>query len=272
MQDPQQTLIAPFKAVWLSLAAQMNAWSATIAAVSVTRHLERRVSQIQQDLTTILGEGKVPITVGLLLRDAGSASRKVELGLATGMEPLVYPLLTGTWSVVEAATEDLIGRILQNDPIATERALKHGKPSTLFEPGSDDYFRSLGTRLRSSLQRNRGSSVVESDTTLLAFFGAPMIFPDQKASAIEEINQARNVILHRQGVVDTVAARKAPRLAQYKGERLPASDPMFGVAGSLLHEYMFEWMQAVIHSPYLRAAMEGESRRPLPPGFEERHD
>src|ERR1700752_2492470 len=117
MNDPSQALIAPFREVWLSLGAQINAWNATMSGLATTSPLHGRVHQIHEALVTVLGDrGKVPVVVGLLLEDSKVASEKVRTGLTNGLEPVVYPLLTGGWAVVEAAIEDLVARILRYDP------------------------------------------------------------------------------------------------------------------------------------------------------------
>jgi hypothetical protein len=181
--DPTD-LIKPFTAVQEALSGQMNAWSAAIGAVTFASKLPGRLTQIQDGVAGLLGgPEKVPFTIGWLIRDAKPVSESVNHVLLNNFEALGYPLLVGSWSILEAAIDDLVVQILERDPDAVARALsiKSIKPPADISPSSREYFEELCRRLQQNLWR-KGMTVVEFHKALLGFFGAPLEYPRFESS------------------------------------------------------------------------------------------
>jgi hypothetical protein len=90
---------------------------------------------------------------------------------------------------------------------------------------------------------------------ILAVFGVLLVYVDAKANKVEEINQIRNCILHRNGVIDKKAVTASPRLALYLDKRIPITDPIFIEFMPLLVDYSFALLSALVTSPCLRAGL-----------------
>ena len=265
MKDPAGTLIPPFKAIWESLAAQSNNWSAVLDSLAAAQKLPSRLHVIREGLTTILGDAsKLPFTFGLLEEEAKARRSKVTKVMTSDFEAFVYPYLVGSWSVVEAAIEDLALLIVKEEPQVRDSSVVQKLKAQL--PGADENAEEFLMAVTSRMQQKHQvvGSVVKSHAAFLAALGVPFQYNEQHAGLIEEINQVRNCILHRQGQIDSKAVKVAPRLAKYLGKRIPANDELFTVFPTMLQNYTFTWLQALVFSDYLKAG--------LKPGVKNPHD
>jgi hypothetical protein len=257
LKHAAEILVTPFKRIWESLADQGRATGANNAARALAMTLPERVGSIREMLAGIQPEGAMAL-IDELARNATKTRDAVGPIFARNPEAFVYPSLVGQWSIVEAAVEDLGVRVLANDPAAVEKVqvlkVKLPKHET---PDTDEYWRAVWKRL----ERQVGSArVVPTHTALLAVFNIPLTYPENYKALIEEINQTRNCILHRNGVIDKKAAEVAPRLAQYLNRTIPFSDPIFGVTATMLADYTMALLWAVAHSQYLASGMKPEER------------
>lgn len=255
-----EILISPFGDLWTSLHKQSEAWETVNTSLST-------ISEINQIFINAASGKTVPITS--LLQEKLSAlvsplaNRARDL-LQNTPEVLVYPSFVGAWALAEAAFEDMIASILVSDPKSIS-ILENSRirPKQELEPRSQEWALDTIKRIESKVRVP--GSVVKTHKAILALFDIPLAYPESYAELIEEMNQVRNCILHRNGSIDEKSASICPRLKQFIGKKMDSSDPLFKVYGVMLADYTFAWLRAVIQGPYLREGLKAEAK--IPPTF-----
>lgn len=241
----------------------MNGWTATLDALKATAALPTVLEVLQVGLG---GADKTPPPFQAVLEAARRRAARSE-SVLSNPEALIYPLLVGSWSVVEAAIEDLIVLLLLEDPQAIEKVVAAQVKLPTDKPaGTESFARATLDRMRSMVAAKRSrlrKSVVQTDVALLAVFGVRLEYAPEHSEVIEEINAVRNCILHRMGTIDQRAVNSAPRLSVHLGKRIPATDPIFTIAGTMIYDYTTAWLKALAYSPYLRDALKPELRKEI---------
>ena len=264
MKDAAAVLVPPFKEIWESLAAQTTSWAATMAALNAAVNLPSRLDVIHKALAVSLGDaGKLPVVFDVLMKESQARAEKTREVLSSNFDSFVYPLLVGSWSVVEAAIEDLALVIVKEEPKTRDPAVMQKVKNQLGidDESNDEFLAAVVGRMQQKHQVK--GSVVASHASFLGALGVPFTYPADHSGLIEEINQVRNCILHRQGRIDARACEYAPRLKEHLGKRIPATDPIFSVCSTMLTDYTFHWLRALVFSPYLNAALKPEIRKSL---------
>lgn len=265
MKDPAAKLITPFGKIWKDLAAQANAWGTVNRLISLAISLPKQLEEVRASLDDGCLQAKEKIDGALSINAKEMASKAGAL-LLTQREAIVYPGLVGAWAIVEASFDDLMRQILAGDSDVEARLKAIGVKTTVSHPaGSDEWVDTLYRRLENKAKVGSGGRVVEIHRSCLAVFGIPFEYPADRSRVIEELNQVRNSILHSQGVITGRAVEISPRLSQYLGLAIPADDPVFTVAMTLLHDYTTAWIASLIHSPYLRTRLLPEAVNPFSP-------
>ena len=91
MQNASLILVGPFQQVWFALAAQINAWNGTMAAIGAITSLQPRLAQIQTQLEAVgPGQEDVRSAIDALVKDMQGSGEQVRKGLLAGLEPVVY--------------------------------------------------------------------------------------------------------------------------------------------------------------------------------------
>ena len=263
MPDHAATLILPFKKIWLDLAAQTRSWTTVQKLIVRAIELPGQLGQLSTELATRNAElpgshfGVVQRTWEQLAGDA----RELLLDQQNAM---FYPALVGTWSIVEAAFDQVATQVIATDPQSADRLFEAGvKTTTDHVAGSDEWAEEMYARIEKRAKSVGKGSVVATHREVFACLGISFMYPDDRSRAIEELNQVRNCILHNQGVVDAKAARLCPRLAQYKGTPVPATDPVFAIATTMIQDYTLAWVAALLHGPLLSNGLKADAKNPF---------
>jgi hypothetical protein len=263
MKDAAAVLISPFDGIWRALAAQANAWTTINKMLGQTIKLPLHLTAIGETLKTI-GVNDCPGELFSLINESQELARDAIDLLSSQQQAIIYPGLVGSWAIVEAAFDDLILKILVNDPGVTNKLTTAGVKTAANHPvGTEPWAKELYKKVEAKAKDKAKGSVVEIHKACFSAFGIVLEYPADRARVIEEVNQARNCILHNQGMVDERAAKICPRLVPYLGSPIPPTDPLFSVALTMLIDYTTAWIAALIHSPYLRAGLLAGAKNPF---------
>lgn len=154
--------------------------------------------------------------------------------------PLLHAhALTDLWSILEATVEDLLVANLVNEP----EILAHEAFSKISIPLSE--FRTLDEEERmrlvlSEFSRNRGAERrkgVERFEILLEPFGLAGPVEKELKKTIWEIQNVRNVLVHRAGIADRKFVQACPWLNLSVGDRVTVTRETFDRYYRALSEY-----------------------------------
>ncbi len=263
MENPANVLISPFDKIWRGLAAQTNAWTTIRKLITHTIDLPSRLTNAAITPTEDHA-GFVQGELLSLIADSNLLAKEANVLLASQQQSVVYPSLVGAWAIIEAAFDDLMLAVLVNDRNADAKLSIAGiKTSSNQTVASMDWAEDVYRRIERKAKGSSNGLVVEIHRTCFGALGIELLYPADRSSVIEELNQVRNCILHGQGTIDRKAAAISPRLAQYVGSPMPSIDPLFAVALTMLHDYTTAWVAALVHSPYLSAGLKAGTKNPF---------
>lgn len=156
--------------------------------------------------------------------------------------------LIGLWCVVETAVEDSVMLILERSPQA-EELLSHAgyRPSQSPILGLE---REKLYRVYAGLEkqaRDRGNIAV-AWLDLLSALDVKFSISKDAISAIAEVNEVRNCILHRGGEIDERAASKAPGLKPLIGQKIEIGEKQYLRYYDALREFTINMINGVINS------------------------
>lgn len=258
IKDAAAVLIQPFDKIWRDLEWQARAW------ITIRRLVAESLDAPVRLRSVLSSEQLKSPEVSALLSDMTSLSDDARSLLTSQHQAIVYPGLVGAWAVTEAAFDDLLVSLIVNDTDTAARLAVAGiKMASVHPPQTAEWAREIYGRLESQAKSGAKKSVVETHRLCLAVVGVKFDYPPDRAQIIEEMNQARNCILHTQGKVDKKAASICPRFSKYLGSFIPTDDPVFAVGLTMLSDYTLAWVAAFIHSHFLNAALLPEAKNPF---------
>jgi len=135
----------------------------------------------------------------------------------SGFQSLNRHLLIASWSALEAALEDTAIGLLRNDKTAFDGLVKLGvKPpkDCVFPPDDSDARRIFKNAWGSCPKELSFSARLDR---IFSGLGLSLNLASDLMSRLDEINAVRNLLLHRQGRVDQLAAERVPALAPLVG-------------------------------------------------------
>lgn len=250
-------LVNPFGDLWKSLKRQSDAWNTVNDSLRAIAAIDDAFYKDEQR-ELVLSIPAVQEKLSNLISPLANNAREL---LSSSSDILLYPSFVGAWALIEAAFEDMIVTIMMADPktasILTENKIRTKQE---LEPNTQEW--ALDAIKKMERKVLVPGSVVKTHKALLALFDIPLAYPDSYAELIEEINQVRNCILHRNGVIDEKSATTCARLKQFQGKKMDKSDPIFKVYGTMLADYTLAWLTAVVRGPLLRNGLKEEARVP----------
>lgn len=262
MENASAVLLSPFKNVIESLGAQLKPWTIIYELIKTCINLPN----INTEMEEFLKEHQIycePVGfTGFKIYSQDLANEAKHL-LLTHQESLRNPYLVGLWSIIEVAFEELMLRILINDPESSKKLhTAQINFKSKHEVGSREWAKDAYKQLNKQSSANTVGRVVEIHKNCLKPFGVILEYPHPRCEYIEELNQYRNCILHRQGLIDEKAIKVCPKLTPYLGMPINLSDEHFYYLLELLPNYVLAWMAALMYSPYLSSPMLPESKNP----------
>lgn len=263
MSTPAETLILPFKEIWLELAAQTTSWATVHRLINDAVTHPERLNAALGDLGHI-SSNHAAAALNDLKQNARKMATEATALLGARQSSMVYPALVGTWAIVESALDGIIKTILVTDPESSKRLEAYGVKLTSEHPaGTAPWAEQMYGRVEKLAKQRAKGSIVEIHRSIFSAVGLQFDYPADRSRVIEELNEVRNCILHSQGVLDQKAAERSPRLAQYKGHPVPANDPVFMAAPLMIQNYTLAWVAALMHGPLLSAGLKPDAKNPF---------
>lgn len=263
MEKATDILISPMEKIWSDLREQAEAWTTINNMLIQTTHLPARLSIIDKSLNTLDSFASID-ELTTLMNESHALALDAERLVSSSKHTIIYPGLVGAWAIIEAAFDDLIIKILLNDPEATNKLEGAGIkriPNDSYK--TEKWAKKTYLKMESKAKDQAKGFVVETHKKILEIFGIKLEFPNDRARTIEELNQVRNCILHNQGAIDEKAINVCPRLTKYLGMPIPATDPLFTIALHILLNYTIAWIAALMFSPYLRDGLLKTAKNPF---------
>lgn len=256
-ENAAEILIKPFGDLWTSLKNQNDGWNTVLESLKAVSAIDNAFMK-DDNCRLLLATPFIQENIYNIIFPLANNAREL---LNNSSDILVYPSFVGAWALIEAAFEDMMIKIIIHDPKTISILKKNNiRPKQELAPKTQEWALDAMKRIESKV-RVQGS-VVKTHQAILSLFDIPMVYPDGYSELIEEMNQARNCILHRNGVIDEKSASTCPRLKQFQGKKIDKSDPIFKIYGFMLADYTFAWLSAVIRGPHLRDGLKEEARVP----------
>lgn len=168
----------------------------------------------------------------------------------TGYDQINSHALVAIWGAVEVAVEDTVVGALR----ATTKTLedlqdggykvKLDVSTTPSEAEARKLYRSLEGQTKESMVANRWS-------ILLRAVGVPISDDGLPVELLEEVNQLRNCILHRGGIIDRRAAEKAPGLSDQVGTKIVIDQDRYLEYYGAVTTYLIAMAEAATKSKHL---------------------
>jgi hypothetical protein len=136
--------------------------------------------------------------------------------------------LVDLWSGIETAIEDTIVAILLNDKKSISILSLDGyrfKKDYAF-PLPEDAARTVFKKLEGQ-SRNKFLGAGKSYCSLLNTLGVDVKLSESEQICFDEINEVRNCIMHRGGVIDNQATKKSPELSKYINQKFEINQKVF---------------------------------------------
>jgi hypothetical protein len=160
------------------------------------------------------------------------------------------------WSQIEALVDDSILKMISIDKDIISKLQK----ANIKIPDKQRYTQSnwakkVVEKIRSTPEFDQVRySAIRKHAFLFETLGAKFVLDPGYWNSLDEIDYLRNVLLHKNGIVDDIAKTKAPRLEKYIGTVVPVIDPIFHVASTLINEYAFRLLMTLMTLSYVYGA------------------
>lgn len=131
--------------------------------------------------------------------------------------------LVAMWSYLESAIEEVGVRVVVGDVDAVRSIGMLGvvAPKGMGQPPTEEHARKL---LRKAEDTLKDSSWAGRVVALWSAMGLDLAIDRAQQAMLDEVNELRNCLLHRAGVVDARAVEKAPGLAPALGKAFSVSE------------------------------------------------
>lgn len=193
-----------------------------------------------EEIMRLVGKGVSESRVESARKEAELARREVESGF-----PIVHSqMVVALWSSMEALIHVFVGRWLINRPESILQEpwrnlkVKIGDWEGLDQEQKSQY-------LVDALEQNLSSHLkqgINRFETVFAALGLAGSVEDHVKDAIFEMQQVRNVIVHKRGTADHRFCSACPWLNQQPGQRLLVSHEMAYKYFEAVHKYVIELM------------------------------
>jgi hypothetical protein len=172
--------------------------------------------------------------------------------LAAELHPINSHALIGLWIAVEVAVEDTACLILIKEPAALGEVAAAGVRhkglhlSAVDERTARSIVRAYERHLRQTL------SVSGAYCKILSTLGIDVTLSDNVAVVLDEINYARNCLLHRGGAVDERSRVEAPSLDVNVGSEIVVTSARYLKYYDAVSEFSKALLAGVLESRHIR--------------------
>jgi|GEM_PF-1703974 len=173
--------------------------------------------------------------------------------LAAELHPINSHALIGLWTAVEVAVEDTACLILVKEPAALRDVAVAGvrHKALILNVVDDETARSIVGVYERHLRKTL--SVSGANCKMLSTLGVDVTLSDHTAIVLDEINYARNCLLHRGGVVDERSIVEAPTLDVDVGSEIVVTSARYLKYYDAVSEFSNALLTGVLASRHIRA-------------------
>jgi len=161
--------------------------------------------------------------------------------------------LIGLWCAVETAVEDTIVLILMNDINALEAIknagynIKGNIKSPLNEIEARNYYsRKLEKQTRNDVTVGEGYCI------LLSIFGLNISLDKKTLNVLSEINDVRNCLLHRGGIIDEKISNSSIELTKFIGKEINICNNLYLKYYDAVGKFSSALLGATANSSYVK--------------------
>jgi hypothetical protein len=139
----------------------------------------------------------------------------------------------GIWSSFEAGLENCFSDFIENDRISAENLsskFKPGKYNMKEWPWSKEFCMNMASKLdlrAKQLTENSGIDYFKRLKTIFSWLNIEITIKESNAYYISEANRMRNIILHRNGVIDSQDVLDFPLLKEWENSVMPFNGKTF---------------------------------------------
>jgi hypothetical protein len=151
--------------------------------------------------------------------------------------------------VVESSIEETVVNLLRN--VGPSR-LGTVDPKLATTPGVLDEVEARALYPRIERRFRDGRSAAEAYTAIFSHYDIHVSCAPDIYTTLSEVNEIRNCLLHRGGVIDEKACRKAPQLRPLLGTRIAISSQTFGLYTDAIHTFIVATTRGITQSPFLK--------------------
>ncbi|UFH60473.1 hypothetical protein [Sulfurovum mangrovi] len=177
--------------------------------------------------------GEVVPQKDMILANAKELSNWTKKMESEGFHELYLHSFIGIWSSFEAGLENCFSDFIENDRTSAEVILTKFKktPYSIEEwPWTKSICFELASKLElkaKQLTENTGIDYFLRLKTIFAWFGVQIDIEEIHINNLAEANRVRNIILHRNGEIDSKDASDFPSLSEWEGEVMPFTEKIF---------------------------------------------
>lgn len=178
-------------------------------------------------------KGKEVPAKEMILANAKELSNWTKEMKEEGYHELYLHSFIGIWSSFEAGLENCFSDFIENNRSTAEVVLSQFK-SKKYEIAEWPWTKGVCSEIASKLDlrakqltKNAGIDYFERLKTIFKWLNIEIDMDDSHINYLAEANRMRNIILHRNGEIDSKDALDFPSLSEWEGRVMPFSETIF---------------------------------------------
>lgn len=249
--DTRGWIIAPVSRAITYVGEEMFISGTLIRSLSALNGQEILLKVAREKLIQINETQAIPPIDRLLAEAPGLSKAAAEL-LQNDYAVINSHSLISMWAAVEVAVEDTVVLVLTKEASALSLVTNAGVKTTSFASGPLSYedARRLYPRFEGKLRENL--KVGEFYIKLFDVLGIKFSCSCHVLSKMEEINNVRNCLMHRGGIIDSRAAQSVAALRPFLDKQILITQARYHEYFDAISAFLVEMMNGVIASSYNR--------------------
>ncbi|HCE67855.1 MAG TPA: hypothetical protein DER40_10145 [Geobacter sp.] len=166
--------------------------------------------------------------------------------------------LISMWSAVEVAIEDTVVLVLTKDATALKILADAGVKLNSFGHGPLVYEEARRVFPRVERQLREKLCIGEFYVKLLELLGINIKCDSQAICKLEEINNVRNCLMHRGGIIDARAAQSVSALQPFVGKQILITQARYHEYFDAVSSFLIAMLNGAAASKYSQQELEGQ--------------
>lgn len=250
--DAHNWIIAPVLRAILYVGEEMKISGTLIKSLIILNRHETLLKIAREKLILNHKTQGLPEIDRLLAAAPGLKQTAVEL-IQNDYSVINIHSLVSMWSAVEVAIEDTVVLFLIKEASALKLLANAGVKTASFEPGPilHEDARRLFSRIERKLREKL--KIGEFYIELFNLLGIKLNYSCHLLSKMEEINNVRNCLMHRGGIIDARAAQSVAALRPFLGKQMPITEARYLEYYDVITSFLQEMLKGLIASSHIQA-------------------